>query len=162
MSITVVAFHSSHGLLHSLAMPDSQWSYRVAFISISENFARKSVLEDISIEGHSSLGNHFRPLLGGKKIFLTTSLLIVGLTFKCGRNRNCNNCMGFRGKQETQFGLLQMLVSPSNLAAGLMIPCLITPTIKPHDTWQICTRQVLIIKILYLLNLKACCHSALV
>lgn len=157
MSVTVVAFHSSHGLLHSLAMPDSQWSHRVAFISISENFARGHIYWRTLIFRQSSEAS-FR----GKKIFLTTSLLIVGLTFKCGRNKNCNNCMGFRAKQATQFGLLQMLVSPSNLAAGLMIHSLITPTIKLHDTWQICTRQVLIIKILYLLNLKVCCHSALV
>lgn len=54
------------------------------------------------------------------------------------------------------------MVSSFNPSVGLMIPTLLTPTIKPQDTWQICTMQVLIIKVVYLLNLKVCCHSALV
>lgn len=55
MSIAVMAFCSSHVLLHSLATLDGHSSCRVAFIFISEIFARKIALEDISIERLPSL-----------------------------------------------------------------------------------------------------------
>lgn len=49
-SVAMMAFCSSHGLLHPLATLDGHSSCRVAFIFISENFARKIILEEISIE----------------------------------------------------------------------------------------------------------------
>lgn len=71
MSIAVMAFFSSLVLLHSLAALDGHSTYRVAFIFNSENFARKFVLGDISIERLLSLSKLFKAHLGEEFSFFS-------------------------------------------------------------------------------------------
>lgn len=88
-SIAVMAFCSSHGLLHALATSDGHSSCRVAFIFISENFARKIVLEDLSIERLPSSGKLFKDCLGEEfSFFGHCFFLIVSIILKIGETRS--------------------------------------------------------------------------